>query len=95
MEQVAMMLLTLPFFVPVANSLNLDMLWLSVVLLIALQVGLMHPPFGLLLFVMRAVAPPEITLKQIWISTIPFVVIVLGVLALTIYVPWIATGLTR
>ena len=95
MEQVAMMLLTLPFFVPVANSLNLDMLWLSVVLLIALQVGLMHPPFGLLLFVMRAVAPPEITLKQIWISTIPFVAIVLGVLALTIYVPWIATGLTR
>jgi tripartite ATP-independent transporter DctM subunit len=95
MEQVAMMLLTLPFFVPVANSLNLDMLWLSVVLLIALQVGLMHPPFGLLLFVMRAVAPPEITLKHIWVSTIPFVVIVLGVLALTIYVPWIATGLTR
>lgn len=95
MEQIAMMLLTLPFFVPIANSLHLDMLWLSVVLLIALQVGLMHPPFGLLLFVMRAVAPPEITLKQIWISTIPFVIIVLGVLALTINVPWVATGLVR
>jgi tripartite ATP-independent transporter DctM subunit len=95
MEQVAMMLLTLPFFVPVANALNLDMLWLSVVLLIALQVGLMHPPFGLLLFVIRAVAPPEITLRQIWVSTVPFVIIVLGVLALTIYQPWIATGLTR
>ena len=64
-------------------------------LLIALQVGLMHPPFGLLLFVMRAVAPPEITLKHIWISTIPFVIIVLGVLVLTIYVPWVATGLVR
>jgi tripartite ATP-independent transporter DctM subunit len=95
MEQIAMMLLTLPFFVPIANTLHLDMLWLSVVLLIALQVGLMHPPFGLLLFVMRAVAPPQITLKQIWISTIPFVIIVLGVLALTINVPWIATGLVR
>jgi tripartite ATP-independent transporter DctM subunit len=95
MEQIAMMLLTLPFFVPLANTLNLDMLWLSVVLLIALQVGLMHPPFGLLLFVMRAVAPPQITLKQIWISTIPFVIIVLGVLALTINVPWVATGLVR
>lgn len=95
MEQIAMMLLTLPFFVPVANGLHLDILWLSVVLLIALQVGLMHPPFGLLLFVMRAVAPPQITLKQIWISTIPFVIIVLGVLALTINVPWVATGLVR
>jgi tripartite ATP-independent transporter DctM subunit len=95
MEQIAMMLLTLPFFVPLANTLNLDMLWLSIVLLIALQVGLMHPPFGLLLFVMRAVAPPEITLRHIWISTIPFVAIVLGVLALTISVPWLATGLVR
>ena len=95
MEQIAMMLLTLPFFVPLANALHLDMLWLSIVLLIALQVGLMHPPFGLLLFVMRAVAPPQITLMHIWISTIPFVVIVLGVLALTISVPWIATGLVR
>jgi tripartite ATP-independent transporter DctM subunit len=95
MEQIAMMLLTLPFFVPLANALNLDMLWLSIVLLIALQVGLMHPPFGLLLFVMRAVAPPEITLKHIWISTIPFVAIVLGVLALIISVPWLATGLVR
>ncbi len=95
MEQIAMMLLTLPFFIPLANSLNLDMLWLSIILLIALQVGLMHPPFGLLLFVMRAVAPPQITLKDIWLSTIPFVIIVLGVLVLTIYVPWIATGLTR
>jgi TRAP-type C4-dicarboxylate transport system permease large subunit len=95
MEQIAMMLLTLPFFVPIANALHLDMLWLSVVLLIALQVGLMHPPFGLLLFVMRAVAPPEITLKDIWLSTIPFVAIVLGVLALTIHVPWVATGLVR
>jgi tripartite ATP-independent transporter DctM subunit len=95
MEQIAMMLLTLPFFVPLANGLHLEMLWLSVVLLIALQVGLMHPPFGLLLFVMRAVAPPQITLKHIWISTIPFVAIVLGVLALTISVPWVATGLVR
>jgi len=95
MEQIAMMLLTLPFFVPIANGLHLDMLWLSVVLLIALQVGLMHPPFGLLLFVMRAVAPPEITLKDIWLSTIPFVAIVLGVLALTIHFPWVATGLVR
>ena len=95
MEQIAMMLLTLPFFIPLANTLGLDMLWLSIVLLISLQVGLMHPPFGLLLFVMRAVAPPEITLRHIWISTIPFVAIVLGVLALTIWVPWITTALVR
>ena len=95
MEQIAMMLLTLPFFVPLANSLHIDMLWLSIVLLISLQIGLIHPPFGLLLFVMRGVAPPEITLKQIWVSIIPFVIMVFLVLLLIIFVPWIATGVSR
>lgn len=95
MEQIAMMLLTLPFFVPLANGLQIDMLWLSIVLLISLQIGLIHPPFGLLLFVMRGVAPPEITLKQIWVSIIPFVIMVFMVLLLIIFVPWIATGVAR
>lgn len=95
MEQIAMMLLTLPFFVPLANSLHIDMLWLSIVLLISLQIGLIHPPFGLLLFVMRGVAPPEITVRQIWISIIPFVIMVFAVLLLIIAVPWIATGIAR
>lgn len=95
MEQIAMMLLTLPFFIPLANSMQVDMLWLSIVLLISLQIGLIHPPFGLLLFVMRGVAPPEITLKQIWVSIIPFVIMVFLVLLLIIFVPWIATGIAR
>jgi tripartite ATP-independent transporter DctM subunit len=95
LEQIAMMLLTLPFFMPLANSLNVDILWLSVILLIALQIGLLSPPFGLLLFVMRAVAPPEVTTQQIWAATLPFVFIVLCVLSLVIAVPWLATGLTR
>jgi tripartite ATP-independent transporter DctM subunit len=95
MEQIAMMLLTLPFFIPLANSLHIDMLWLSIVLLISLQIGLIHPPFGLLLFVMRGVAPPEITVRQIWMSIIPFVIMVFAVLFLIIFVPWIATGVAR
>jgi len=93
MEQIAMMLLTLPFFIPLANSLNIDLLWLSVVLLIALQIGLITPPFGMLLFVMRGVMPPEVTTRQIWLSVVPFVVIVFAVLALILVFPWLATGL--
>jgi tripartite ATP-independent transporter DctM subunit len=93
MEQIAMMLLTLPFFVPLANTLNIDMLWLSIILLIALQVGLLTPPFGMLLFVMRGVVPPEVTTRQIWASIVPFVLIVLAVLGLIILFPKVATGL--
>jgi TRAP-type mannitol/chloroaromatic compound transport system permease large subunit len=93
MEQIAMMLLTLPFFVPLANTLNIDMLWLSIILLIALQVGLLSPPFGMLLFVMRGVVPPEVTTRQIWVSVVPFVLIVLAVLGLIILFPQVAIGL--
>ena len=58
MDQISMMLLTFPFFMPLANDLNIDLVWLGVILLISLQIGLLTPPFGLLLFVMKGVAPP-------------------------------------
>jgi tripartite ATP-independent transporter DctM subunit len=94
MDQVSMMLLTFPFFWPLANALNLDPLWLSVILLIALQIGLLTPPFGMLLFVMRGVAPPEVTMRQIWISVVPFVTITAMVMVLIVFFPWIATIVT-
>ncbi|MGH8429639.1 MAG: TRAP transporter large permease, partial [Solimonas sp.] len=49
MDQISMMLLTFPFFMPLANALQLDLIWLGVILLISLQIGLLTPPFGLLL----------------------------------------------
>lgn len=94
MDQVSMMLLTFPFFMPLANALNLDLLWLGVILLIALQIGLLTPPFGLLLFVMRGVAPPQVTMPQIWLAAFPFVLITFAVLILIVFVPWIAIALT-
>lgn len=94
MDQVSMMLLTFPFFMPLANALNLDLLWLGVILLIALQIGLLTPPFGLLLFVMRGVAPPQVTMPQIWLAALPFVLITFAVMILIVFVPWIATALT-
>ena len=99
MDQVSMMLLTLPFFMPLANALlgpsSFDHVWLGVILLISLQVGLLTPPFGLLLFVMKGVAPPEITLRQVWAAATPFTLIVLVVLLAIVFVPWLATVLVR
>lgn len=94
MDQISMMLLTFPFFMPLANALQLDLIWLGVILLISLQVGLLTPPFGLLLFVMKGVAPPEITMRQVWAAATPFTLIVLAVLLLVVLVPQVATGLT-
>jgi tripartite ATP-independent transporter DctM subunit len=93
MDQASMMLLTLPFFMPVANALQLDVTWLGVILLISMQIGLLTPPFGLLLFVMKSTAPPEITMGQVWRAATPFTVMVFAVLLLVIAVPSLVTWL--
>jgi len=99
MDQVSMMLLTLPFFMPLANELLGNdpsaYVWLGVILLISLQIGLLTPPFGLLLFVMKGVAPPSISIRQVWAAATPFTLIVLVVLLLVVFVPWVATVLVR
>lgn len=87
MDQASMMLLTLPFFMPVANALQLDVIWLGVILLISMQIGLLTPPFGLLLFVMKSTAPPEITMGQVWRAATPFTIMVFAVLLLIVAVP--------
>ena len=65
-DQVSMMLITLPFFMPLVQRLGIDPVWFGVMFLICMQLGLLTPPFGLLLFTMKGVAPPGITMQQIY-----------------------------
>ncbi|MBI2768025.1 MAG: TRAP transporter large permease subunit [Burkholderiales bacterium] len=74
-DQVSMMLLTLPFFMPLVIASGTDQIWFGVLFLIAMQLGLMTPPFGLLLFTMKSVAPPHITIQQVFAAAFPFIVI--------------------
>src|SRR5262245_30859884 len=92
-DQVSMMLITLPFFMPLVQLLNLDPLWFGVLFLICMQLGLLTPPFGLLLFTMKGVAPPQITMKQVFSAVAPYVVFSLLMLGLVMLVPGIATWL--
>ncbi len=94
-DQVSMMLLTLPFFMPLAAALKIDIIWLGVVFLIAMQIGMLTPPFGLLLFVMKGVAPPGIRMEQVYAAAVPFTVLTLAVLALVVAIPWLATALPK
>lgn len=94
-DQVSMMMITLPFFMPLAHAAGIDTVWLGVMMLIAIEMGLLTPPFGLLLMVMQSVAPPHIRLQQIYGSAIPFIAIELVVLVLIIAVPGLAIGLPK
>ncbi len=94
-DQVSMMMITLPFFMPLANAAGIDPVWLGVMLLVAMELGLLTPPFGLLCMVMQSVAPPQIRLTQIYASVMPFLIIEVLVIALILFLPWLAVGLPR
>jgi len=92
-EQISMMMITLPFFMPLAHAAGVDPVWLGVMLLLAMEIGLLTPPFGLLCMVMQSIAPKHIRLTQIYASVVPFIVMEIGVLALILMLPWLATSL--
>ena len=94
-DQVSMMLITLPFFMPLVQMLGVDPLWFGVMFLICMQLGLLTPPFGLLLFTMKGVAPPQITMNEIFAAVTPYVIFGLMVLALIFFYSPIATWLPR
>jgi TRAP-type mannitol/chloroaromatic compound transport system permease large subunit len=92
-DQVSMMLITLPFFMPLVQRYDIDLIWFGVLFLICMQLGLLTPPFGLLLFTMKGVAPPAITMNQIYLAAVPYVVMSLLILVLIFLFPLIATWL--
>src|SRR3984957_15559696 len=59
-DQVSMMLITLPIFMPVVQQLGIDLVWFGVMFLICMQLGLLLPPHGLLLMTMKGVVPPQV-----------------------------------
>lgn len=95
MDQVSMMLITLPIFVPLAASLHFDMVWFGLILLLALEVGFTTPPFGMLLFVMLGIAPKGTTLKTVSFAAAPYMLCVLALIALIIVFPDLALWLPR
>ncbi|MEQ9664427.1 MAG: TRAP transporter large permease [Phycisphaerales bacterium] len=90
-DQVSMMMVTIPIFIPLADAVGIDLLVLGIVYLLTMEIGLLTPPFGLLLFVMKGVAPPEIRMQQVYLAITPFVIIKLAVLALIVLLPEIGT----
>jgi TRAP-type C4-dicarboxylate transport system permease large subunit len=93
MDQLSMMLLTAPIFFPLAKTLSFDLTWFGLIMLLALEIGYTTPPFGLLLFVMKGVAPPGTTMRDIYKAGMPFIGCVLLLIALIIVFPPLATWL--
>lgn len=93
LDDTAMLVIVAPLYVPLVKVLGFDLIWYGVLYTITTQIAYMTPPFGYNLFLMRAMAPPEIRLKDIYVSIIPFVMVMIGALALTMAFPEIAMWL--
>ncbi|MFC4670447.1 TRAP transporter large permease subunit [Seohaeicola nanhaiensis] len=93
LDPVGIMLITLPVFLPIVREAGFDPIWFGILFIIMMEVGYMTPPFGFNLFYLKGVAPPEVTMGDIYASVFPYVVVTLvGVLLIVLFPP-IATFL--
>src|SRR3954469_5217504 len=92
-EQVSMMMITLPIFMPIVQQMGVDLVWFGVMFLICMQLGLLMPPHGLLLMTMKGVAPPQVTMLHIFRAVAPFLAISIAVLVLVFLFPSVAVWL--
>ena len=90
LDDTAMLVIVAPLYVPLVDALGFNLIWYGVLYTITTQVAYMTPPFGYNLFLMRAMAPPEITLHDIYRSIIPFVGVMILALMLVMIFPEIA-----
>ncbi|MBW2063572.1 MAG: TRAP transporter large permease subunit [Deltaproteobacteria bacterium] len=93
MDQLSILMITLPIFMPVCQALNWDPLWFGLMLLINMSIANLSPPFGIELFVMKGVSPPDISMGDVYRASVPFILMEVMVIALVIIAPPLATWL--
>jgi TRAP-type mannitol/chloroaromatic compound transport system permease large subunit len=99
LDDTAMLVIVAPLYVPLVATLDLGippedvLIWYGVLYTITCQIAYLTPPFGYNLFLMRAFAPPEITMGDIYRSVVPFVLVMVAALALIMLFPGIALWL--
>ncbi|MGH1358955.1 MAG: TRAP transporter large permease [Burkholderiaceae bacterium] len=93
LDPVGIMLITLPVFLPLVNAHGFDPVWFGILFVVMMEISYMTPPFGFNLFYLRSVAPPEVTMKDIYWSVGPYTVVELTGLFIIVLFPPIALWL--
>jgi TRAP-type C4-dicarboxylate transport system permease large subunit len=96
LDSVSIMLIVLPIVLPVAAALNADPIWFGIVTIVAIEIGLITPPFGLAVFVVKGTLPQNyVTLGDVFIGSAPFVVVMTLVTLILMAFPQISMALIR
>ena len=93
LDSVSALLILLPIALPYAIAMGVDQIWFGIITVIAIELGLLTPPFGLSVFVVKASLPKNlnVSLGDIFTGSAPFVIAMLFVIAILICFPWVAT----
>jgi C4-dicarboxylate transporter DctM subunit len=94
MEEFSMILLTLPIFFPLVTGLGFDPVWFGILVVCVVEIGLISPPVGMNLFVLRAQLP-DVPIGAIWRGLTPFLVADIARLSLLVALPVLALWLPR
>ncbi|MCS6779968.1 MAG: TRAP transporter large permease subunit [Geminicoccaceae bacterium] len=94
-DWIGVLLLTMPVFVPIVESLGYDKVWFGVLFCLNMQISYLSPPFGPACFYLKGVAPPEISLQEIYAAVWPFIVLQAIAIGLLIAFPDLALWLPR
>jgi len=92
-DSVSILLLTMPIMVPVAKAMGFDLIWFGMVAIVAVEIGLLTPPFGMVAFAMKASLPGNVRVEEIFAGVMPFILALLAALGLLIAFPQLSTAL--
>jgi tripartite ATP-independent transporter DctM subunit len=93
MDEISLMMISIPVYLPIVNALGFDPIWFAVMILLNVEIALLSPPFGMVLFVMKGVSMEGITMGDIFRSAIPFLILQTITLALVLFFPQLALWL--
>ncbi len=93
MDDIAILFMCMPIYIPIITGLGFDPLWFGILFVVNMQMAYITPPYGLNLFYMRAVAPKEVSLKDIYLGAVPFIIIQAILLCILMLFPGLVTWL--
>lgn len=93
LDSASILVVCMPLMAPVLNALNIDLIWFGILCIIAVEMGLLTPPFGMIAYGMPALLGGDCTIADVFIGAAPFLVMMLLVLTLLVFVPQLCTWL--
>lgn len=87
LEQTSILMVTIPIFMPIVTAMGWDPVWFGAIMLLNLELATLSPPFGLSLFVMKGISPPDVSMTDIYMAALPYVGLNLLVMAIMIMFP--------